>query len=376
MIDLRSDTCSRPTREMRTAMANAEVGDDVYGDDPTVNRLERQTAELLGKEDAVYMPSGTMTNQVGIRAHTEPGDAVLFDHNAHVYLLEGGAPAAFSGVLGRLLPGIRGIFTPEDVHTALGRSHPFLPAAGAIPAKLLCLENTHNIGGGAIWPIDQLKAVTAAGRQRGLALHLDGARLWHATAATGISEADYAAPFDSVSVCFSKALGAPVGSCLVVSRDFITRARRFKKQIGGGFRQAGIIAAGALHALHHHRQRLGETHQMAQRFAQGLAQLEGILIDPAAVETNIVRFQLKDLDAASFAEEAHRRGVYMLPSGTNGIRAVFYLDIAPGDVRQAVAVIGEVLRALPASEPAAPAADSAAGVAQTPSYDARATGMN
>jgi threonine aldolase len=353
MIDLRSDTCSAPTPEMRAAMANAEVGDDVYGDDPTVKALERATAELLGKEDAVYMPTGTMTNQVGIRTHTEPGDAVLFDQNAHVYLFEGGAPAAFSGILPRALPGVRGIFTPQDVEAAVGSSHPFMPATLSPPVKLLCLENTHNVGGGAVWPIGALKAVAAAGRARGLALHLDGARLWHASAASGVSEADYAAPFDSVSVCFSKALGAPVGSCLAGSKSFTTRARRFKQQLGGGFRQAGIIAAGALYALRHHRVRLVETHRMAQRFAQGLAQLERILIDPAAVETNIVRFKLRDLDAASFVEEAHRRGLYMLPAPPDGVRAVFYLDIAPADAEQAVAIIRDVLRALPAKRGAA-----------------------
>jgi threonine aldolase len=348
MIDLRSDTCSRPTPEMRAAMANAEVGDDVYGDDPTVKALERATADLLGKEDAVYMPTGTMTNQVGIRVHTEPGDAVLFDQNAHVYILEGGAPAAFSGVLPRLLPGVRGIFTPQDVEAAVGSTHPFFPATIPAPTKLLCAENTHNVGGGTVWPIEQLRAVAVAGRRLGLALHLDGARLWHATAATGIAEADYAALFDSVSVCFSKALGAPIGSCLAGPKDFITRARRFKQQIGGGFRQAGIIAAGALYALQRHRQRLGETHRTAQGFAQGLAQLERVTIDPATVETNIVRFQLKDLDAATFVEEAHRHGVYMLPSGRNAVRAVFYLDITSGDAEQALATIGEVLLALPA----------------------------
>jgi threonine aldolase len=334
---------------MRAAMANAEVGDDVYGDDPTVKALERATADLLGKEDAVYMPTGTMTNQVGLRAHTEPGDAVLFDQSAHVYMLEGGAPAALSGVLPRLLPGVRGIFTAADVDAAVGRSHPFLPSTIAAPLKLLCLENTHNVGGGAVWPIAQLDAVAAAARRHGLALHLDGARLWHATAAAGVSEADYAAPFDSISVCFSKALGAPVGSCLVGSKDFVTRSRRFKQQFGGGFRQAGMIAAGALYALMHHRQRLVETHEMAQRFAQGLAQLERIVIDPAAVETNIVRFQLKDVAAASFVEEAHRHGVHMLPSGPDAVRAVFYLDINSAAVEQAVAMIRAALRVLPVS---------------------------
>jgi threonine aldolase len=332
---------------MRRAMANAEVGDDVYGDDPTVKALERTTAELLGKEDAAYMPTGTMTNQVGIRTHTQPGDAVLFDQNAHVYLLEGGAPGAFSGVLPRLLPGVRGIFTPADVQAAVGSPHPFFPATVAAPVRLLCLENTHNLGGGSIWPIEQLRAVTGMGRKLGLALHLDGARLWHAAAASGVSEAEYAAPFDSVSVCFSKALGAPVGSCLAGSKEYVARARRFKQQFGGGFRQAGIIAAGALHALQYHRPRLGEVHQSARRFAQGLAQLERIVLDPATVETNIVRFQLKDLDSASFVEEAYRRGVYMLPSGPHAVRAVFYLDITPAAVERALTLIADALRTLP-----------------------------
>ena len=271
MIDLRSDTCSRPTEAMRRAMAEAAVGDDVYGDDPTVRLLEERTAALLGKEDAVYMVTGTMTNQVAIRAHTEPGDAVLFDQNAHVYLLEGGAPASLSGVLPRLLPGVRGIFTPDDVVAALGMPHPFSTATIPAPVKLLCVENTHNIGGGSTWPLEQLESVAATARKHGIAVHLDGARLWHASAKTGVSEASYSAPFDTVSVCFSKALGAPVGSCLAGPKLFIARARRFKQQFGGGFRQAGIIAAGALYALEHHRSRLGEIHNRAAAFARKLA---------------------------------------------------------------------------------------------------------
>ncbi|GGC87413.1 threonine aldolase [Chelatococcus reniformis] len=332
-------------------MAEAEVGDDVYGDDPTVKALEAATAELLGKDDAVYMPSGTMTNQVGIRTHTQPGDAALYDHQAHVYQLEGGASAAISGVLPRLLPGVRGIFSPADVESAFGRDHRFVPSAVAPPVRLLCLENTHNAGGGSVWPLDTLTAVAGAGRARGLALHLDGARLWHATVATGVAEAAYAAPFDSVSVCFSKALGAPVGSCLAGSHALVARARRFKQQFGGGFRQAGIIAAGALHALRHHRERLHETHANARRFAEGLAAMPGIALDLATVETNIVRFQLTHVAASAFVDEAHRRGVHMLPSGSDGVRAVFYLDIAPQDVDDALTVVDRTLAALARSPP-------------------------
>ena len=327
-------------------MAQAPVGDDVYGDDPTVRLLEERTAALLGKEDAVYMATGTMTNQVAIRAHTEPGDAVLFEQNAHVYLLEGGAPAALSGVLPRLLPGVRGIFRPEDVLAALGMPHAFFPATIRAPAKLLCVENTHNVGGGSIWPLEQIDAVANTARRNGIAAHLDGARLWHASAKTGVPEARYAGPFDTVSVCFSKALGAPVGSCLAGPREFIARARRFKQQFGGGFRQAGIIAAGALYALEHHRSRLGEVHTRAAAFARRIASYAEVDLDPASVETNIVRFGLKGVPAGRFVEEAHRLGVHMLPSGPDAVRAVFYLDISDPDMERASEVIGEALRSL------------------------------
>ncbi|WP_028924884.1 threonine aldolase family protein [Pseudonocardia acaciae] len=341
MIDLRSDTCSRPTPAMREAIAAAAVGDDVYGDDPTVRELEAETARLLGKEDAVYMPTGTMTNQVGIRVHTEPGDAVLFDQAAHVYLLEGGAPAALSGVLPRTLPGVRGVFTPADVEAAVGRPHRSMPSTVVLPVRLLCVENTHNIGGGSVWPVTAVREVAEAARKHGLALHLDGARLWHACAATGVGEAEYAEPFDTVSVCFSKALGAPVGSCLAGPRRLTDRARRFKQQFGGGFRQAGIIAAGALYALRHHRERLSETHALARRFAEGVEALPGVELDLDTVETNIVRFRMPGVDAGEVVDRAYERGVQVLPSGPDGIRAVFYLDISPADVDRAVAVLGD-----------------------------------
>lgn len=242
---------------------------------------------------------------------------------------------------------MRGIFTAADLDAAIGVSHPFFPAYVLAPVRLLCLENTHNIGGGSIWPLEAIQAVAAAGRRHQLMLHLDGARLWHATAATGISEADYSEPFDTISVCLSKALGAPVGSCLAGTKDFITRARRFKQQFGGGFRQAGIIPAGALHALRNHRSRLGDTHALASRFAQGLAQIDGVDIDPRTVETNIVRYRLTKVGAGRFVDEAHRRGLWMLPSGADAVRAVFYLDIALGDVDDALKIIAATLRSLP-----------------------------
>jgi len=339
MIDLRSDTCSQPTPEMREAMARAAVGDDVYGDDPTVNELEAEVAALLGTEDAVYVPTGTMSNQVAVRAHTEPGDAVLLDQSAHVYMNEAGGMAALSGVLPKLLPGVRGIFSADDVRASLGVPSRFSVATISAPAKLLCLENTHNAGGGKIWSLDQMQSVTDVARKRGLRTHLDGARLWHASAATGIHEKEYAKFFDSVSVCFSKGLGAPVGSALCGSHDFIKRARRFKQQFGGGFRQAGIIAAGALHALRHHRARLVEDHAHAQLLARGIADCPSIEIDPAAVETNIVRFRVNHLPAGEFAERAFAKGLRILPAGADGIRAIPYLNITREQILEAVRVI-------------------------------------
>ena len=339
MIDLRSDTCSQPTPEMREAMARALVGDDVYGDDPTVNELEAEVAALLGTEDAVYVPTGTMSNQIAVRTHTEPGDAVLLDQSAHVYMNEAGGMAALSGALPKLLPGVRGIFSADDVRAALGVPSRFSVATISAPAKLLCLENTHNAGGGKIWSLDQIKAVTDVARERGLRTHLDGARLWNASAATGIPEKTYAQFFDSISVCFSKGLGAPVGSALCGTRDFVKRARRFKQQFGGGFRQAGIIAAGALHALWHHRARLVEDHAHAKLLAQGIAGCPGIEIDPAAIETNIVRFRVTRVPAGEFAERAFAKGLRILPAGADGIRAIPYLNITREQILEAVQII-------------------------------------
>ena len=343
MIDLRSDTVSKPTPAMRRAMADAPVGDDVYGDDPSIRALERRTAELLGKEDAVYMVSGTMTNQVALRAHTESGDQVLADVAAHIAVLERGAPAALSGITLRGLQGRNGIFTAEDVRVALRAPHPFLPVTHP-PTKLLCLENTHNLGGGTIWPLPEINTVAEVARAHGLKLHLDGARLWNASVATGIAESEYAVPFDTVSVCFSKGLGAPVGSALAGSRAFIDRARRFKALFGGGIRQGGIVAAGALHALEHHRFRLAEDHANARRFARRIADLPGIALNLATVQTNIVRFQVTEMPAGAFVERCHQSGVHMLPGGAHGVRAVMHLDVSEADVDQAAAVVEGVLK--------------------------------
>jgi threonine aldolase len=355
-IDLRSDTCSQPTAEMREAMARASVGDDVYGDDPTVKQLEAHVAELLGVEDAVYVPTGTMSNQIAVRAHTEPGDAVLLEQSAHVYGNEAGAIAALSGVLPKLLPGVRGIFTADQVRAALGVPSRFSVSTLGTPMKLLCVENTHNAGGGKIWRLDQIQAVTEVARERGVRTHLDGARLWNASVATGIPESTYARHFDSISVCFSKGLGAPVGSALCGTRDFVKRARRFKQQFGGGFRQAGIIAAGALYALTHQRARLAEDHAHAKLLAQGIQDCPGVVLDAADIETNIVRFKVTSLPAGEFAEQLYARGLRVLPAGADDIRAISYLNISREQILEAV----EIIRSVAAAGEAKPKAQSSA----------------
>jgi threonine aldolase len=339
MIDLRSDTITQPTPAMRRAMAEAAVGDDVLGDDPTVIELEKRTAGILGKEAAVYMPSGTMTNQAAIRAHTEPGDEIILEANAHSYFYEAGGPAALSGVMCRLIQGRRGIFTVEDLRAALRPGNVHFPKT-----KLVCVENTHNRGGGSIWPIETIRQVAAAAHEAGLKMHLDGARLWNASVATGIPEHEYARHFDSVSVCFSKGLGAPVGSSLAGTSAFIERARRFRKMFGGGMRQAGIVAAGALYALEHHRDRLAEDHANAAALAQGLCGLTGIRTDPAAAETNMVYFQVTAMPAAELVAALRSGGLAVLATAPDTIRAVTNLMVSRQDIARAVEIIRDALK--------------------------------
>jgi threonine aldolase len=340
MIDLRSDTVTQPTDEMRRAMAEAEVGDDVFGDDPTVNELERVTAELLGKEAAVFVPSGTMANQLALRVHTRHGDEILLEGGAHILNYEAGAAAALAGVMCRTIEGRRGVFTADDLLNVLRR-----PDVHNAPQRLVCVENTHNVGGGSIWPLGTLAELSAAGHDRGLALHMDGARLWNATAATGTPERGYAAHCDTVSVCYSKGLGAPVGSALVGSAKLIGVARRFRKMYGGGMRQAGILAAGALHALQHHRQRLIDDHANARALAEGLIQIPGVMLDGGPVETNIVRFRIPGEDAQRIATALRDRGVLLLPIGPESFRAVTHLMITRENIDAALAALREIIEA-------------------------------
>jgi len=331
VIDLRSDTITLPTPEMREAMAQAPVGDDVFSDDPTVNTLEERVAEMLGKEAAVYLPSGTMTNQVAVRTHTKPGDEILLDENAHIYFYEGGGTAALSGAICRLIPGERGIFGTVEMETVLRPVDVHYPRT-----KLVCLENTTNRGGGKVWPLEKIAEVENSARKNNLKMHLDGARLWNAAIALQVPEAEITRYFDSVSVCFSKGLGAPVGSALVGSHDFILEARRFRKQFGGGMRQAGIIAAGALYALENNRKRLAEDHANAKMFANGLAEIQGIEINPDDVETNIVMFGLTKMSSHELLKQLGEQDTHMLPMNNSSIRAVTNLMVTEKQIPEAL----------------------------------------
>jgi threonine aldolase len=345
VIDFRSDTLTRPTAAMRQAMAAAEVGDDVYGEDPTVRAIEARTADLLGKEAALFVPSGTMGNQLAIRCQTEPGDEVLLHEASHIARYERGAYALLSGVTLRLLGGEGGLLAPEAVRSAARPAH---SAAYGLhpPTRLLALENTHNAGGGTVWPMDRLLAVASAGRDLGLALHLDGARLWNAAAALGVAPAAIAAPFDTVSVCFSKGLGAPVGSALAGSAELVDKARRFRGLFGGAMRQAGIIAAGALFGLEHHRERLVEDHRLARALAEGLSGLAGFGVTVERVESNIVMADVEGIDAAALAAGAANEGLLFLGFGPSRLRFVTHLDLPAGAVERALEVLSRVVLAL------------------------------
>jgi threonine aldolase len=322
-IDLRSDTVTQPTSDMREAIARAEVGDDVYGEDPTVNRLQDIAAERFGKEAALFVPSGSMANQATIRAHTEPGDAVIASHGSHLFLYEGGAAGALSGVQFNLV-GEDGLFGADDVHAAVYPvEHHFART------RLVCVENTHNRSGGRIFPIERIHQIAAFAKTAGLRLHLDGARIFNAEVATGVPVEEWGRPFDSISFCLSKGLGAPVGSLVVGSREFIGRVHRFRKMFGGGMRQAGILAAAGLYALEHNVKRLADDHANARRLAEGLAALPGVapVREP---ETNMVLFHVPDV--AEFVRGSRDCQVLINPIDATTLRAVTHLDVTAEDI--------------------------------------------
>ena len=340
-IDLRSDTVTRPTPAMRKAMSEAEVGDDVFGEDPTVNALQEKVANLLGKEAALFVPSGTMANQLSIKSHTQPGDEVIIEASSHPYNFEGGAGAALSGVQFQCLKGVRGILDASQIEEAIRPADHHFPVT-----RLVCLENTHNRGGGTIYPLEKMAEIYRSAQSKGLLLHLDGARLWNASVATGIKPHQYAQYADSVSVCLSKGLGAPIGSLVAGSKLFIDCVHRFRKMFGGGMRQVGIIAAAGIYALDYHLERLKEDHQNAKRLAVGLKEFKGVSIDPKYVETNIVIFDVVNtgMTGAQVAEAMKREGVLIHPIGKTQIRLVTHLDVNAEDIEKALKAFEKLLR--------------------------------
>jgi threonine aldolase len=339
-IDLRSDTVTRPTRAMREAMAGAEVGDDVFGEDPTVNALQEKVARVLGKEAALYVPSGTMANQVSIKSHTQPGDEVIIETSSHPFNFEGGAGAALSGIQFYLLKGNRGVLEPFQIEEAIRPSDHHYPVT-----RLICLENTHNLGGGSIYPIDTLRNIYHYAKSKDVSVHLDGARLWNASVATGIKPDAYAQWADSVSVCLSKGLGAPVGSLVSGTRAFIDRVHRFRKMFGGGMRQAGILAAAGIYALDHHLERLKDDHRNAKRLAFGLKEIKAISINPDHVETNIVFFDVSQTGktASEIKELMKKEKVLIHPFGKTQIRLVTHLDVTAEDIEIVLKAFRKVL---------------------------------
>ncbi len=338
-VDLRSDTVTRPTPDMRRAMAEAEVGDDVMNEDPTVLRLQERTAELLGKEAALFVPSGTMANQIAIGLHARPGDELICEPTAHVYLWEGGGIARLWGVTTRTIEPMSGLLGLADL---TGKVRP--DDAHYAHTRLVCLENTHNRGGGKVHPITTIAEISGWARAHGLAMHLDGARLMNAVVASGIPAAEWARYFDTVSICFSKGLGAPVGSALVGSSDAIHEAHRLRKVLGGGMRQAGIIAAGALHALDHHVDRLAEDHEYARTLAEAVEETPGLSLESGPVETNLVWITVDPSlgTAKEVAARLKEAGVLVSALGAQVIRACTHLDVSKDQALRAAEALRRV----------------------------------
>lgn len=341
IIDLRSDTVTKPSPAMRDAMAKAEVGDDVYGEDPTVNRLQEAGAALLGKRAALFVPSGTAGNQLCLRAQTEPGQEVIVEGHSHIVRYELGAAAALAGVQLHWVAGTRGLMTAEQVEAAIRPNDTY-----SIQSGLICLEQTHNAGGGTVYPLATIHAIREVASAHGLSMHLDGARLLNAVVASGVSAAEYAQHFETVTFCLSKGLGAPAGSLIATDdRVLLERIRRFRRMYGGAMRQAGILAAAGLYALEHNIQRLAEDHVHARRLAARLQQIPGIAIDPATVDTNILFFDVirEQVSAKEFVAALKQEGLLLNAVGPCSCRAVTHLDVSAEAIEQAVDRIARVL---------------------------------
>ena len=341
IVDLRSDTITKPVVAMRMAMASAEVGDDVYGEDPTVLALEDRIADLLAHESGLFTPSGSMANQLAIRLHVRPGQELIADELAHVLRGEMGAAAIFSGITSRSWPAPRGLLDPAVPLRLME------PSAGAyqVSTKAIVVENTHNFGGGTVQPIEAIRVLREATQPLGIAMHLDGARLWNAHVATGIALAQYGQHFDTVSVCLSKGLGAPVGSVLAGSREHIAEARVWRKRYGGGMRQAGILAAAGLWALDHHIERLADDHTRARAFSEEVASRFPAVIDPEYVQTNIVVAEVGEAGwaAADFVTVAEQRGLRIYALNDHAVRLVWHLDVDDADTGYAANLVNTML---------------------------------
>jgi threonine aldolase len=348
-IDLRSDTVTRPTPDMLRAMTQARVGDDVLGDDPTVLELEAAFAQLTGKPAACFVPSGTMGNQACIKAHTRPGDEILAHDWSHIIQYEGGGPAALAGCMVRSLHGERGHFTPDDVEGAVRPDNVHYPRT-----RLVVIENTQNRGGGSVWSLIHIGRIAKKARELGLKMHLDGARLWNASIATGVPIDAYAKQFDTLTACFSKGLGAPVGSAVAGDAETIKEVRRIRKMLGGGMRQAGFLAAAALYAMKNHVARLEEDHNHAKLLAGNIADMPGLTLAPSQMEhgteTNIVFMDIepellnKGLDAPAFCAKMAEQGVLALPNSKTRVRLVTHLDITRDDCVHALGVIHRIAK--------------------------------
>jgi threonine aldolase len=336
MIDLRSDTVTRPTPAMREAMFAAPVGDDVYGEDPTVNALEARVAEVLGKDAAIFVPSGCMANQIAVRLHCAPGEEILAERTSHVLLWEGGAPAALSGVTVRPLDGTYGILSLDTLREQLAPADIHSPQT-----RLVWLENTHNRGGGTIHPFESIRAIAAWAADAGVPMHLDGARLWNAVAATGVPAAAWAESFATVSVCFSKGLGAPVGSALAGSKSQIALARRYRKLFGGAMRQVGFLAAACLYAVENHVERLAEDHANARLLADAVTATPGLTLDPPQVHTNVVWFRVdaKLGTPKTLTAKLKDQRILVAALGHDMIRLVTHLDVSRADCEMAARAI-------------------------------------
>ncbi len=340
MINLYSDTQTRPSAAMRRAMAEAPVGDEQRHEDPSVNALCEKVAVLLGKESALFLPSGTMCNEIAIQVHCRPGDEVIADRTAHIIVLEAGGPAALSGASVFAVNGRAGVFSAAQARAAVRPRNRYMPRSA-----LIAVEQSVNLGGGTVWPLEAIDALAALAAEQGLRMHMDGARLMNAVVASGVAAHRFAAPFDSVWIDLSKGLGCPVGAVLAGSAAFVEEAWRFKQRMGGAMRQAGIVAAAGVHALEHHVERLAEDHENARRFANGIADLPGIEIDPTAVETNIVLFRLADPAASviAFAARLEEAGLRISVVGEI-LRVVTHLDVSRADVDAAIAILREAMK--------------------------------